>query len=168
MIDYDDAFDALEDVPFPDGPLDRQQAWVAVWDHLDAIALIMTDWSSGACPWWTRNQLTAGCTCRDAPRWYPGRPGDPACPVHGHGCLRPSDPVGFETLPACTCRYALRQARAYFGAYTHLIDVPGVGQRGAAWFFIVDPDCLHHGEPPCASNEPRYVEMLDEHERRGY
>lgn len=32
-----------------------------------------------------------GCTCRDAPGWYPGRPATELCPVHGpHARVCPS------------------------------------------------------------------------------
>jgi len=139
-------------------------------------------------------QLTTGCTCRDKPRWYPGRPGDPLCPLHGDQGRRPvtcqcwivrtamGQPMEVEQnpdcplhwakswLPPCTCRYGLHPT---IWCPTHLIDVPGVGQRGAAWTFRIHPKCQHHGD---ARRSGRYLleggglyeYVLDEAERRGH
>lgn len=60
--------------------------------------------------------------------------------------------------PPCSCTYGLHQT---LWNPTHLIDIAGVGQRGAAFTFRIDPFCPHHGEPP-------YIETLDEDERRGH
>jgi len=65
----------------------------------------------------------------------------------------------------CTCAYGLHPT---LWCPTHLIDVPGVGQRGAAWTFRIDPFCPHHGEPPYDSDDLWYIETLDEDERRGH
>jgi hypothetical protein len=77
-------------------------------------------------------QLTTGCTCRHAPRWYPGRPADPCCPVHGQRDRRPV---------RCACYW-----------YPGTMDSPPEMEP--------DPDCpLHWTEShmiPCVCRYHRY------------
>jgi hypothetical protein len=53
---------------------------------------------------------------------------------------QPQLTTGCITHP-CTCRYGLHPT---IWNPTHLIDIPGVGQRGAAYTFQIDPWCPHH------------------------
>lgn len=82
-------------------------------------------------------------------------------PGYGTWYLKPRP----RLLPPCTCVYELHPTP---WCPTHLIDVPGVGQRGAAYTFRIDPFCTHHGEPQYDSDEPWYVDTLGEDERRGH
>lgn len=47
------------------------------------------------------------------------------------------------TLEPCTCAYGLHPT---IWCPTHLIDVPGIGQRGAAYTFRISTWCPHHGD----------------------
>lgn len=100
-------------------------------------------------------QLTTGPTCI-CPTGIP----DIWCGIDHHAHLAMQRELGLLHPPTrlCTCTYGLHQT---LWNPTHLIDVPGVGQRGAAFTFRIDPFCTHHGEP-------QYLETLDEDERRGH
>lgn len=72
-------------------------------------------------------------------------------------------------LPPCTCTYALHYV---LWCPTHLIDIPGVGQRGGAYTFRIDPWCPHHapvqpGGWDAFPDRP-YEVLLDEQERTGH
>lgn len=46
-------------------------------------------------------------------------------------------------LTACTCTYGLHPT---IWSPTHTVDVIGVGRRGAAYTFRINPLCPHHGD----------------------
>lgn len=58
---------------------------------------------------------------------------NPDCRLHWEYC----------PLMPCSCEYGLHYT---LWNPTHLIDVPGIGQRGAAFTFRIDPDCEWHGD----------------------
>jgi hypothetical protein len=101
---------------------DLVTAWVEAWRHYWAIHDLMTDATA---------ELTTGHTPFCPVSWGEWCDGASGCPpLHDD---RPS--------PPCTCRYGLHPT---IWCPTHLIDVPGVGQRGAAYTFRIDPWCPHH------------------------
>lgn len=82
-----------------------------------------------------------------------------------------------EPIRPCTCRYGLHRTIWH---PTHLIDVPGIGQRGAAYTFRIDPACPHHGTDVRVITDVRLLwisvdreglhpawTVLDDQERRG-
>lgn len=117
--------------------------------------------------WWKGKQLTAGCSCRDVPRWYPGRPGDPLCSVHGARDRRPvrcqcwplvtrmGEPPEVEQNPdcplhwapsylvPCTCEYRKKYTRYALPPTRHGVQVRLVVHYT---YFLIDPDCHWHGD----------------------
>jgi len=105
--------------------------------------------------WWKGRQLTTGsdvtprvCLCRTIVQddgtsgFHTVQWTNPACSLHGDP-PRPRPVATYGRPPACTCRYGLHPT---IWNPTHLIDVKGVGQRGAAYTFRIDPRCPHHGD----------------------
>jgi hypothetical protein len=162
---WDPADDVYAVPPCPQGSgYDDADTWTEAFLFSATIEWIWADYDGYWGPW-TR-ELTTGCRCRDKPGWYPGRPDNPACPVHGR-CPRPSDPVGFETPPPpCTCRYGLRKIADAPGPWEEIRN-PGI--RRTVLFtrcFLIDRDCTHHGD--ATLTYPRFWDTLDEDERRGH
>jgi hypothetical protein len=171
----------------PSGPYDYQDvgagmppaemfdAWWVTWDFVSEVDYIMTGSRYYAPDDLYQHQLTTGaerpyevCKCRteltDAGTEFHARyVRNPACAADW--CLAEPHPMvrTYNAPPACTCRYGLHPTIWY---PTHLIDVPGVGQRSAAYTFRIDPRCLHHGDSRYFDEAEPWI-TLDDQERRG-
>lgn len=151
---WDPADDVHDVPPCPQGD-GRTDAtlWTEAFLFSATIGWIWADYD-GYWGRWTR-QLTTGAdvwdiTTHDAEH----------CTI----CLYLVGPLfhDWDWVEPCSCEYALHQTVWY---PTHRIDIPGVGMRGAAYTFRIDPDCHWHGVAALART---YLDVLDEDERRNY
>lgn len=81
--------------PFDDGV--DVETWWAAYEHLWMLSWVLHG-TEAYIDVHYQHQLTTGipegCTCRDAPGWYPGRPAAALCPVHGsHRKICPAVPL---------------------------------------------------------------------------